>query len=109
MNQTRNTSKLPAWVQQHVALLENRLAATQAKLTADPEDSDTVADPFSDTPRPLGSGVMVRFGHKHEGTSFDVELEDGELSIRATVPKGEEMVIKPVVANSFTVTSVGRS
>jgi hypothetical protein len=109
MNQTHDTSKLPTWAQVRIAHLENRLASAQAALTAGPKDSDTVADPFSEAPRPLGSGLTVRFGIRGSGATYDVTLKNGELDVRVSVSLREEMVIKPRVSNAFRVASVMQS
>jgi hypothetical protein len=73
-----------AWAREFERLgTENRrLQAALAALQGDVGPSDTFADPNSDHPRPLGSGVQVRFnGSDTLSGTFDVEVRDGELHI----------------------------
>jgi hypothetical protein len=57
-----NLAKLPRWAQQEIERLTRNEAHYAAKLRAGPEDSDTFADPYSDSARrPLGRGTTIEF------------------------------------------------
>lgn len=91
-------SRLPKWAQRRLEMLEESVASLRAHLEAGPDDSDTFADPYYDSPRPLGNGTMIRFGDS-EG-AFYVHLEDGALSVTAQSMWASELVIKPRSDNS---------
>lgn len=83
----------------YIELLERNLAYAREKLAEGPEDSDTFADPYSETPRPLGQGTLVQFGaSKHEGT-WKVHVEEGQLSVNFQALGNYDMVIVPVSSN----------
>jgi hypothetical protein len=65
---TPDVDKLPKWAQRKIEALERKIEALEREvadlrrtLAEGPEDSDTFADPYSDSPRPLGSGTSVQF------------------------------------------------
>lgn len=77
-------------------------------MTASGDDSDTFADPYGDTPLPLGKGITVRFGGDDRDATFDVGIEDGELVIRANMIRRADMVFKPKADNAIRVAIVPR-
>lgn len=67
MSATRNTedlSKLPKWAQRRIATLEMRLAEERkriAQFDGPIEDTNTVADPYDEVPRPLRRDATIEF------------------------------------------------
>jgi hypothetical protein len=91
--------KLPRHARDLIERLQRNLDHANAKLAEGPCDSDTFADPYSETPRPLGQGTLVQFGaSKHEGT-WKVHVEEGQLNINFQALGNYDMVIIPVSSN----------
>jgi hypothetical protein len=75
-------TKIPKWARQEIERLRTDVAYLREKLEAGPADSDVFADPYGDSPRPLGRGTMIEFGDKDsEHGAWNVALQDGELHI----------------------------
>jgi hypothetical protein len=100
--------RLPRHAQYEIQRLARDLADAQSRLAAGPEDSDTFADPYNTTPRPLGKGTTVRFGGAGSDGTFVVKYQDGELEVTAGTG-GKRLVIIPRISNSFAATLVPRS
>jgi hypothetical protein len=61
-----NTARLPKKVQQYIERLERDLQDALDRLAAGPDDSNTFADPYSNTPQPLGHDTRIEFRLDHE-------------------------------------------
>ena len=101
-------SRLPRYAQQEIERLARDLESANAKLAAGPGDSDTFADPYSHTPRPLGTGARIRFGAPDSGQAFDVQLREGELEVTAHADRQHVMAVKPRVSNGVDIAFVER-
>lgn len=87
-----------------IARLEAALAAAHGEVG----DSDTFADPNSEYPRPLGTGVPVRFGGADTlGDTFDVELVNGELRILVNGLTSDTAIV-PQSNNTIRVVKIPR-
>lgn len=84
--QEYDRTKLPKWAQQELTRLERNLEHAKSKLAQGPENSRVFADPYSDTPRPLGDahiefrvgpGIGQKFSVRIEGTDLYVMGSDG--------------------------------
>jgi hypothetical protein len=90
MASTEDTARLPKWAQRRLQKLENDVAFYTAELAEGPENSDTFADPHSDTARrPLGTGTLIRFAitKRDDGSVrdyIDARLDGDTLEIRAS-------------------------
>ena len=74
-------TKLPRWAQNRIISLERALEDARDQLMAGDEDSDTIANPNSDAPRPLGRGASIQFGTER-WQKFTVRMrEDGNLDV----------------------------
>lgn len=100
MTPTRDRTKLPKWAQQELGRLERDLEHAQARLAEGPENSNTFADPYADSPRPLGEGTLIeyRFGESW-GEKFSVRLEGDKLYVMG----GSTLSIYPQSSNTFRV------
>jgi hypothetical protein len=105
MSTERDMSRLPKWAQDRITLLERNLADARARLAAGPEESDTFADPYMESVRPLGSGTRVRFGGRGYDGTFDVSWGDGELAIQCN-SGGRSMAIMPQASNTVHMSVV---
>lgn len=74
-------AKLPKYGSAEIRRLARDLADAKNRLAAGPEDSDTFADPYSSTPRPLGKGTTVRFGTAEFDGAFTVRYADSRLYV----------------------------
>jgi hypothetical protein len=90
----RNLARLPKWAQNEITRLRADLEYNEKKLAAGPADSLVFADPYSDTPRPLGNPT-VEFGTER-GRRFRVRLDaDGLLEVSSD----EGLKIQPRASN----------
>lgn len=93
-------TRLPKWAQREIERLENDLASANRKLAEGPEDSDTFADPYSDTPRPLGKGTSVEFRLGPEiADKIHVRIERGKVNVYG----GDYLRIYPQASNVINV------
>lgn len=103
---------LPAWARQMIQDLEVQVAqkdAEIARLSAGPEDSDTFADPFGDSPVPLGRRAMVRFGGRSSvDDCFDVEMRGTDLYVLVNGTTTETAII-PQSNNTTRVRKLPRA
>ena len=100
----RDITKLPMWAQSEIQRLTQDLAAANAKLSVGPEDSDTFADPYSDSARrPLGRGTLIQFGVER-GERMLVRWEDGKLQVSSD---GMGLAVQPRAANSVDIVARG--
>ncbi len=114
MNDTYDASRLPKHGQAAIAALRQEIerlarenADLRARLGAGMDDSDTFADPYSDTPRPLGTGVHVRFnGLSAVDDTFDVRMLKGDLDVRMN-GTNHEVAIIPVASNHIKIRMLG--
>lgn len=96
MSVARDVTKLPKWAQTRIDTLERNNAYLKAVLAEGPEDSDTFADPYSDSPRPLGKRTMIRFDVGDSSREhFDVRLEGDVLEVYG----GSALMLRPHAAN----------
>jgi hypothetical protein len=92
-NRDQQFERLPAWARRELDRLATNLASANARLSAGPE-SNTVADPSTPSPRPLGNNPCVQ--HLHNGSSTEVKFLDGVLKITTF---GGGLLIEPDVSN----------
>jgi hypothetical protein len=92
-------TKLPRWAQDRISLLERDLADAREQLMAGEADSDTIANPNSEAPRPLGRGASVQFGTER-WQKFTVRLrENGTLDVM-----GDDMIwVHPQAGNVVVI------
>lgn len=105
---SEDLTRLPKWAQRKIAGLEQALTSRDrliAELTAGPDDSNTFADPYypgGGGMRPLGNSPLIRFGGQDYCQTFDVQFEDGELTLRGNSMSSNAMpVLVPVHSNEF--------
>lgn len=101
-------TRIPKWARTEIERLRADNAYLSEKLAAGPADSDVFADPYNETPRPLGRGTIIEFGDKDSaGGAWNVELRDGELrvSLRSLRLQGAVAVI-PWSSSSVRIRSV---
>ena len=96
-------SRLTRSMRFYVEKLEDDLISAQAKLSAGPEDSDTFADVYSGTPRPLGRGPHIRFGGQGFEGTFDVCIEGRKLIVRGN-DSGRYLSVRPGSSSMIRVT-----
>jgi hypothetical protein len=111
----RKMSSIPRWAQDMIAQLQEAggrkdrlIAQLTGQLTDNPDGSNVFAEPYSDTPRPLGRDTMIRFGNiDTEEGSWNVEVRDGELVIVFQSLLGRQGVgVIPLSSNSVKLRSV---
>ncbi len=107
--QDARMARLPAWARDRINLLERELAYERAKLTVGEADSDTIADRWSDAPRPLGLGTRIAFvvSRRENGTPRDFlecYIEDGALTVLGS---DSRITVHPRASNSIDVRVVG--
>ena len=105
-------SSLPVWAQQYIAKLaadagraQQDLADYKARETATLEDSAVVADPYSECPRPLGTGTPVRFVAPDVHFDVSFNAEQGILDITATgkLARRDGIAVYPSTGNGIRV------
>jgi hypothetical protein len=101
-------ARLPRQVRFYIQRLEQDLAGARATLAAGPADSDTFADSYGSTPRPLGRSTDVRFGGMGFDSTFNVRMLEGELYVKGNDGSGERMIVIPESANSVRLGFVPR-
>jgi len=106
-------ARLPQWAQREIERLRRELASQQARiaeLTAGPENSDTVADPYAAMhsparkPFPLGNGTTVQFkmGPDASNDLHAAVIDRGQgrvLEVRSPGGSGGRMAVRPVASN----------
>lgn len=102
MKPEHDISKLPKWAQAEIWRLQRNESSYLARLSAGPDDSDTFADPYSDAPRPLGTGTSVEF-----------RLDDVKVRVRVNrtrdgrpyldVNGGDSVAVYPHASNAIMV------
>lgn len=104
--------RAPQWYRDLVSSLMRDNDGLRAMLQAGPEDSDTVADPYGDAPRPLGQGPTIRFSPDPDNNAmarFEVRLtEYGALRVSADTSINDELVVQPWSANTLYLKFVPR-
>lgn len=97
--------RLPKWAQREIRRLTNDVEHLRTRLEAGPEDSDTFADAFSESKRPLGRGTQIefRFGDRWD-QRFMVRLEGRRLIVAG----GERIAVRPQASNVVEIESVAR-
>ena len=107
-------TRIPKWAQAAILELERKveqrdstIRSLRAQLSAGPEDSRVFADPYSDSPRPLGSDPLVRFGGPEFERTFDVQLSGGGIQVLVN-DDGGVPVIMPQSRNTFTIAIIPR-
>lgn len=87
---------LPKWAQREIYMLQGKVADLAERLSVGPQDSNVFANPYSDSPTPLGRDVAVDFrigpGWKHRLT---VRIEGNRLTILG----GDGIVVLPRSSN----------
>ncbi len=103
-----DVAKLPKWAQARIARLENSVEHLNARLAQGPADSRAFADPYSDSPHPLGPDPHVRFivgAPRHAGgrpPHISVRLADGGLYVMAS----DGLTIEPQSSNTCRIFNV---
>lgn len=112
---SEDITRLPKWAQRQITSLMQQVASKDrqiAELTAGPEDSNTFADPYfpgGKGMRPLGASPMIRFGGTDYCQTFDVQFEDGGLTLRGNSMSSNTMpVLLPVHSNEFRYVFIPR-
>jgi hypothetical protein len=105
MTDDARMERLPKWARDEIKVLNMRLAEARERLSQGPENSDTIAEPFGDAPRPLGTGTIVRFTINPSdpddwASYFDVSLREGELRVRSGSAR---TAVLPESSNGFRV------
>lgn len=100
-----DVKKLPKWAQNLIYKLERDLESAHAKLSAGPEDSNTIADPHSDPFRPLGTDTTIRFKVGEEWHEYiDVRVRtDHKGESYIYLMGGDSISIEPESSNTATV------
>ena len=101
-------ASLPKWAQGYIKKLENDNMHYLDKLNAGPEDSDTFADPYSATRRPLGAGTSIEFRLGDKAVRVHTAREGVTGLPYLTINGGDYLEIRPQAANSFEVRAVRR-
>jgi len=91
-------ARLPQYARQEIERLRRDLADARERLGVGPEGSNTFAEPYSDTPRPLGTDTTVQFTTR-DGTKFRVRVEGDTLDVNAD----SYVAIEPRASNDFRV------
>jgi hypothetical protein len=89
-------SKLPKWAQQEISRLRANEKHLRRRIEAGPEDSNVFAEPYSDSPTPLGKDTTIefRFGDGwHQ--KFKVDLVGEYLEIYG----GNTLQVEPQASN----------
>lgn len=97
-------TKLPKWAQSEIKRLNNNVESLSARLAAGPEDSDTFADPYAETPRPLGQGTTVEFRLSDGdawGNRIRVRAKKGALYVLG----GDGIAVFPQSSNTLVIKS----
>lgn len=106
--------KLPKWAQDHIAVLRMRLG--EARNDADlarsrgPEDTDTVADPYAQSPVYLPAGARVVF-KLSEGRDITAHVMRGRgeayLDVTASGWRGgsDRLFVSPQASNVIRLTT----
>lgn len=100
MRKEYDRTNLPKWAQNEISRLERDLAYERDKLAQGPENSNTFAEPYATTPRPLGENPNIEFrlGDKW-GDKINVRIEGDKLQILG----GSRITIFPESSNTFSV------
>lgn len=88
--------------------LQRDVAYLQAKLSAGPDDSNTFADPYSDSPRPLGTATIEFV--TTSGAKIRARLERDRVSglyERLNINADNPIAIFPNASNDADVRVVG--
>lgn len=102
-------TKLPIWAQKELARLRRKVEdaerrATEARLSNGPEDSDTLLDPYDETPIRLPRGTKVRFVLGKSYDYVDVQiLRRREEGPYVELMGQQQLVIRPQVSNVVRV------
>lgn len=100
-----DVTKLPKWAQAEISRLTRDLEYERARLAVGPEDSDTFADPYNHTPRPLGRGTSIQFVlEEGRGKTIHVrttQRHDG--TVRLDVVGGDMIIVHPQSGNHVEI------
>lgn len=88
--------RLPKWAKQELTRLERDLAYAKERLAEGDEDSRVFADPYSDTPRPLGHDTSIEFvlGPKW-GDKINVRIDGHGIKVAG----GNRLAVIPNASN----------
>jgi hypothetical protein len=99
-------SRLPKWARDEIRRLESNLEQAYAKLNTGPEDSNTVADAYSPTRRPLGKDASIEFSlgpeHWNKVTCRIDRYGDGQGDF-LYIMGGHMVTIEPQSGNTFRI------
>jgi hypothetical protein len=109
-------ARLPQWARKHIEHLDTALAERTAealdarhglsrRLAAGP-DSDTIADPYTSDPVPLGTGVTIRFRVDHGEVTVRTMERTGGRKVLDVMGSGGVMIL-PRSSNTFEL-EIGR-
>jgi hypothetical protein len=115
MNDDYDASRLPRHGQTAVAALRDEIERLnkeaerlRGRLEASAAGSDTFAEPYDDTPQPLGRGTMVRFnGADTTGDTYDVQMRDGDLYVLVNGMQGDTAIV-PQSSNTIRIRKISR-
>jgi hypothetical protein len=106
--------KLPKWAQDHIALLRMRLSEARADAnnarTRGPEDTDTFAEPYSQSPiyLPVGARVVFRLAEGRDITAHVIHGRNGETYLDVTASGfrgGSDLYVSPQASNVVRLTT----
>jgi hypothetical protein len=109
----RDVTRLPVWAQDlingkdmEIGRLRRDLEGLRRQVSADPEGSDTFADPYG-TPQPLGSGTVISFSASGEPTEgFIAELAENGLMVRTQTSMRTRLGVMPGASNEVAIVIV---
>jgi hypothetical protein len=105
-----DASKLPSWARElidsrdaTIKYLQGELEALRNQVSADPEGSNTFANPYGN-PQPLGAGPKICFSTSGEPTEgFIAELADGGLKVTVQTSLRARLGVFPTSGNEVTL------
>lgn len=102
-------AKLPKWARDELGRLRRDLEHERERLAQGPEDSDTFADPYSDTPRPLGRKAHIEFRFaEREGVQCYIDHDHNGKPFLYVYGTGIYLAVEPSSANTLRIRSADR-
>lgn len=97
-------AKLPSWAQAHIFRLERDVAALRARLSVGPEDSSVFANPYHQTPTPLGdASVQFDIGEAVHGRRPNVQVRREDGGDNVFIMGSESLAIEPRSSNTLVL------
>lgn len=105
-------SRLPKWAREKIVRQGETIEYLKDKLRQGPENANVFADPYSETPRPVGKDPVLRFdtGSDHRLEGFTVRFMDGELHVQGMAPHVDDyLAVFPTGGNTVIIKHTKRS